>query len=134
MPDRHARRLVLAALSVSGLIVLAANARGTPADVPDMPVAFDAHMDGDLYVAMDTDVVDQGGLARMARDCVPVATWRTAPVVDLSIARASLPDIWALEEWPESAHGDRRIQRYDGMGAAKDWFPVPATAARDGGG
>ncbi len=99
-----------------------------PADAPDIPHALDGASQGDLYLALSTDVLGQGGLARMAPDCTSVATWRTDDVVDITMDRLNPNAVWVLEEWPESAHGDRRVRHYSTAGALLGWFPVPGSA------
>jgi outer membrane protein assembly factor BamB len=125
---RIARWFVIAVIAVSGLIAVGATARTTPADAPDQPVAVDADPQGDLFLAMEADVLDQGGVARMSPECVSVATWPTAAILDFAVRRADVPDIWTLEDWPESQSGELRLRRYALNGALAGWFPVAGSA------
>ncbi len=127
--NRQLRWVAVALVALVASFVLVTNTgRTAPADSADFPVAFDAWSEGDLYLAMHADVDHLGGLARMSPSCFPVARWRTADIVDVSIDRSYPTSLWALEIWPGNPGDDRRVQRYSLVGAPGDWFPVSGTA------
>ncbi len=129
--SRHVLTLAAAAASLvaSALVAAGAGTPSAPADAPDIPVAMDVSATNDVFLAMRADVADHGGLARVAWDCAPITTWRTADVVDVAVGRGrELSSVWSLEEWPESTQGDRRVRQYSTTGVPRGWFPVLSSA------
>lgn len=108
--------------------LMGVSARTAPSGAEDIPVALDGRSQGDLFLAIETDGSGRGGIGRMAPDCTAVERWRTAEIVDISADRLNSNAVWVLEDWPESAHGDRRLRHYTSAGALLGWFPVPGSA------
>jgi len=107
-----------AALAATAALIAARPvARSAPADARDWPVAVAAGGGSELFVAMQADVSNLGGIARLGPDCVPVATWRTGDLLDLAADTGAVPRVWALEARREGEQGHVDVARYAGSGA-----------------